>query len=96
MAPLDVKHFINGEFVDSSDGKTFDLFSPYSGDLVAKVAEATTEDVDKAVAAAKAAFPAWSSRSPAQRGQHLAKLAQLIAAADAELAQADALSLGGR
>ncbi|KAK6216275.1 hypothetical protein LQW54_003666 [Pestalotiopsis sp. IQ-011] len=94
MAPLDVKHFINGEFVDSSDGKTFDLYSPYSGDLIAKVAEATTEDVDKAVAAAKAAFPEWSSRSPAQRGAHLAKLASLIAAADAELARADALSLG--
>ncbi|KAH6660494.1 aldehyde dehydrogenase domain-containing protein [Truncatella angustata] len=94
MAPLHVKHFINGEFVDSANRKTFDLFSPYSGDLVAKVAEATTEDVDKAVAAAKAAFPAWSSLSPQHRGRPLARLADLIAAADAELANADALALG--
>ncbi|KAI1866180.1 uncharacterized protein JN550_007869 [Neoarthrinium moseri] len=94
MAPLEVTHFINGEFVPSSDGKTFDLFSPYSGDLVAQVSEATTEDVDKAVAAAKAAFPAWSALSPQQRGRPLAKLAQLITDADAELAKADALALG--
>ncbi|KAI0125602.1 aldehyde dehydrogenase domain-containing protein [Xylariales sp. AK1849] len=94
MAPIEVKHFINGEFVSSSDGKTFDLLSPYSGDIVAKVSEATTEDVNKAVAAAKSAFPAWSSLSPLQRGKPLAKLAQLISDADAELAKADALSLG--
>ncbi|KAI0020984.1 aldehyde dehydrogenase domain-containing protein [Xylariomycetidae sp. FL0641] len=94
MAPIDVKHFINGEFVDSSDGKTFDLCSPYSGDLVGKIAEATTEDVDKAVEAARNAFPAWSAMSPAQRGKPLAKMAQLIMEADAELARLDALSLG--
>ncbi|KAK6087260.1 putative aldehyde dehydrogenase [Seiridium cupressi] len=82
------------KFVDSANGNTFDLFSPYSGDLVAKVAEATEEDVNKAVAAAKAAFPAWEALSPAQRGKPMARLAQLIAASDAELAKADALSLG--
>lgn len=50
--------------------------------------------MNKAVAAAKAAFPAWSALSPQQRGKPLAKLAQMIAAADAKLAEADALSLG--
>lgn len=44
--------------------------------------------------AAKAAFPSWSALSPQQRGKPLAKLAELITAADAELAKADALSLG--
>ncbi|KAI1633045.1 aldehyde dehydrogenase domain-containing protein [Biscogniauxia mediterranea] len=94
MAVLDVKHFIDGQFVDSSDGNTFDLFSPYSGELVAKVAEATTGDVDDAVNAAKAAFPAWSAMSPQQRGRPLAKLAQMITEADAELAKLDAAVLG--
>ncbi|KAH8676140.1 aldehyde dehydrogenase domain-containing protein [Xylariales sp. PMI_506] len=94
MAPIEVKHFINGEFVPSSDGNTFDLLSPYSGEHVATVSEATTQDVDKAVAAAKAAFPAWSALSPAQRGKPLAKLAQMVADADAELARLDAISLG--
>ncbi|KAI1335977.1 aldehyde dehydrogenase domain-containing protein [Xylariaceae sp. FL0016] len=94
MAPINVQHFINGEFADSSDGKTFDLSSPYSGEHVAKVAEATTDDIDRAVAAAKAAFPAWSALSPTQRGKPLAKMAELITAANDELAKLDALSLG--
>ncbi|KAH9897473.1 aldehyde dehydrogenase domain-containing protein [Xylariomycetidae sp. FL2044] len=94
MEPIIVKHFINGEFVASSDEKTFDLFSPYSGDLVAQVSEATNADVDKAVDAAKAAFPAWSSLSPQQRGKPLAKLAEMTEALDAELARLDAISLG--
>ncbi|KAK9783377.1 hypothetical protein SCARD494_13196 [Seiridium cardinale] len=87
-------YIVASKFVDSANGNTFDLFSPYSGDLVAKVAEATEEDVNKAVAAAKAAFPAWAALSPSQRGKPMARLAQLIAASDAELAKADALSLG--
>ncbi|KAH8899850.1 aldehyde dehydrogenase [Thozetella sp. PMI_491] len=94
MAPIEVKNFINGEFVPSSDGVTFDLFSPYSGELVAKVSEGTAEDVDRAVAAAKAAFPAWSALSPQQRGKHLKKLGEMITAATDELAKLDALSLG--
>ncbi|KAI5927602.1 aldehyde dehydrogenase domain-containing protein [Camillea tinctor] len=94
MTLLKVKHYINGKFADSSDGNTFDLFSPYSGELVAKVAEATAEDVNNAVSAAKAAFPAWSAMSPQQRGRPLAKLAQMITEADAELAKLDAASLG--
>ncbi|KAI1496221.1 aldehyde dehydrogenase domain-containing protein [Biscogniauxia marginata] len=94
MAPLEVKSFINGQFVDSGDGHTFNLFSPYSQELIAKVTEATTEDVDKAVDAARAAFPAWSSLSPQQRGRPFAKLAQMITEADAELAKLDAASLG--
>lgn len=58
------------------------------------MSEATADDVDKAVAAAGAAFPAWSALSPQQRGRPLARLAQMIADADAELALLDALALG--
>ncbi|KAI0482560.1 aldehyde dehydrogenase domain-containing protein [Xylariaceae sp. FL0804] len=94
MAPRNVRHYINGEFVDSSDGKTFDLHSPYSGEHVGTIAEATSEDVNKAVAAAQAAFPAWSALTPAERGQPMAKLADMVTAAKGELAQLDALSTG--
>lgn len=58
------------------------------------VAEATTSDVDTAVAAAEAAFPGWSSLSPAERGRPLAKLAHMITAATSELARMEALSIG--
>jgi aldehyde dehydrogenase (NAD+) len=60
----------------------------------AAVSEATVEDVDKAVAAAQKAFPAWSALSPQERGKPMAKLAQMIADADAELAKGDAITLG--
>lgn len=111
--PTEAKLFINGEFVDASDKATFELRSPYSGDLVGKstikwqtesrkertltwlaVSEATTQDVDRAVAAAKAAQPAWEALSPQQKGVPLAKLAQMIKANTKELAKLDALSLG--
>ncbi|KAH7034751.1 aldehyde dehydrogenase domain-containing protein [Microdochium trichocladiopsis] len=94
MAATEVQHFINGEFVPSSDNKTFDLFSPYTGELVGKVSEGTEEDVDKAVAAAQAAQQSWSSLSPAQRGIPMAKLAQLIIEHDKDLAKCEALAIG--
>ncbi|KAK5165782.1 uncharacterized protein LTR77_008705 [Saxophila tyrrhenica] len=92
--PVNAQLFINGEFVDASDQKTFDLSSPYSGEHVGKIAEATVVDVDTAVSAAEAAFPSWSSLSPTQRGKPLAKLAQLRQDATPELARLDALSIG--
>ena len=111
--PVEAKLFINGEFVDASDKKTFDLHSPYSGDLVGKskflpplqnhanhlltshpVSEATAQDVNTAVSAARAAQPAWEALSPQQKGAPLAKLAQLIKSNTKELARLDALSLG--
>jgi len=58
------------------------------------VAEGSSSDVDTAVAAARAAFPAWSALSPAQRGLPLRRLAELVAAATPEIAMLDALSLG--
>ncbi|OBT38687.1 hypothetical protein VE00_10839 [Pseudogymnoascus sp. WSF 3629] len=58
------------------------------------VYEATKEDVDDAVAAAKAAFPAWAAFSPFERGRYLVRLADLIVEADAELAKLEAESMG--
>ncbi|KAF7197300.1 Aldehyde dehydrogenase [Pseudocercospora fuligena] len=92
--PVDAQLFINGKFRPSSDGKTFDLHSPHSGELVGRISEATVEDVDTAVAAARDAQPAWAALSPQERGKPLAKLAQMIADASSELARLDALSLG--
>ncbi|RDI80504.1 hypothetical protein Vi05172_g9632 [Venturia inaequalis] len=86
--------FINGEFVNSSDGKTFDVFSPYDRKKVATVHEATEEDTNKAVAAAKAAFPAWAALSPPQRGAYLKKLSALTLAASSDLAALDCSVMG--
>ncbi|KAJ5041494.1 aldehyde dehydrogenase domain-containing protein [Bipolaris maydis] len=91
---IETRLFINGEFVESSNGKTFDIVNPSTLKLVAKVHEASEQDTDNAVAAAKAAFPAWSALSPDQRGQYFKKLAALIREHNDELAALEASSMG--
>lgn len=58
------------------------------------VSEAAVEDTDAAVAAAKAAFPAWSALSPHDRGEYLTKLAELLLGVESELAHLEAISMG--
>ena len=72
------KLFIDNEFVDALDGATFDVFNPYDNSLLAKVSEAKPADIDRAVAAARKAFPAWAAMSPSDRGVLLGKLADAI------------------
>lgn len=86
--------FIDGEFVPSISGKKFDLYDPASEKLVASVYEAGAEDVDVAVAAAKAAFPAWSALSAAERGGYLYKLADAIEKNINELGYVEAITMG--
>lgn len=62
--------------------------------LNSPVAEASVQDVDSAVAAAEAAFPAWSSLSPIERGKPLKAMAAKITASSVELATLDAISMG--
>src|SRR6478736_4447915 len=70
--------FINNEFVDALEGGTFDVFNPFDNSLLAKVAEAKAADIDRAVAAARKAFPAWAAMSPSDRGVLIGKLADAI------------------
>lgn len=63
-------------------------------DICETVAEATLDDVNTAVDAAQAAFPAWSALSPQQRGAPLKKLAQMHITEKEELARLDAISMG--
>lgn len=78
--------FINGEFVDGVEGKTIDVFDPHDGSLLATIAEATEADVDRAVAAATAAYPEWKAMAASDRGRLLLKLADAIEANGEELA----------
>jgi aldehyde dehydrogenase (NAD+) len=61
--PIETRLFINWEFVPSKAGKTFEVASPTTEKFVDQLHEADATDVDDAVAAAKAAFPAWSELS---------------------------------
>jgi acyl-CoA reductase-like NAD-dependent aldehyde dehydrogenase len=70
--------FINNEFVDAIEGNTFDVFNPFDNSLLAKVAEARPADIDRAVAAARKAFPAWAAVSASDRGVLIGRLADAI------------------
>jgi acyl-CoA reductase-like NAD-dependent aldehyde dehydrogenase len=61
------QHFIAGQWVDASDGNTFDDLDPYTGDTLASVAAGTRDDARRAVEAAAEAFPEWSQSPPAER-----------------------------
>ncbi|HSP94778.1 MAG TPA: aldehyde dehydrogenase family protein [Thermoanaerobaculia bacterium] len=74
--------FISGEFVSSASGKRFVTVNPATGETLAEVAEAGREDLDRAVAAARAAFESgpWADMKPRQRGRILMKAAELLSA----------------
>src|ERR1700675_4231899 len=68
---------IDGRFVLAASGKTFPVYNPATGEVVAQVPEAEAEDVNRAVAAARRAFDdgPWSKMSTSQRGQLIWKVA---------------------
>jgi acyl-CoA reductase-like NAD-dependent aldehyde dehydrogenase len=88
------KAYINGEFVDSGTGKTFATYDPGNGQVIGYLPECDEEDVDRAVRAAVAAFPAWKRRSGSARGKLLMKLAQLVESNGAKLAELEARNAG--
>ena len=70
--------YIDGQWVASESSETIEVFSPATEQVIAEVADGTTGDVDKAVAAARAALPAWSALPGAERGAYLKKVGDLI------------------
>ena len=86
--------FIGGEFVDALDGRTLPTLNPHDGSTLADVAEAGPADIDRAVDAARSAFPAWRDTPAAERGRLLLKLADAIEADAAELARLESLDTG--
>ena len=88
------KLYINGEFVDAIDGGLIDVLNPHDNSLITQIAEARDNDVDKAVSAARAAFPEWSGMQAAERGRLLLKLADAIAANIDELVRIESMDTG--
>lgn len=72
------ENFIGGKWVAPVKGQYFENTSPIDGKVFTKVARSSKEDVDLALDAAHAAFPAWSKASPAYRSNILMKVAQAI------------------
>lgn len=85
---------IGGKWVDGVEGGRIAVENPYDGSVLANVAEATAADVDLAVEAAQAAFPAWRALPAHERGRLLLKLADRIEADTERLARLEAQDTG--
>src|ERR1700734_4180750 len=74
--------YINGEWTASKSAKTFPVYDPSTEEVIAQVPDANAEDVNRAVAAAKAAFEdgPWSTSTAQERGRVLFRLAEKIRA----------------
>lgn len=87
-------HFIDGQYKASVSGRRFDDINPASGAVHTTIARGSGKDVDAAVQAAQAAFPAWSRLSPRARKQILLDFAGRIEADGQNLALMDTLDMG--
>ncbi|KAG5024497.1 hypothetical protein AAZX31_08G038700 [Glycine max] len=90
------KLFINGDFVDSLSGKTFETIDPRTGDVIARISEGDKEDIDIAVKAARHAFDngPWPRLPGSERARILLKWAEIIEENAEELAALDAIDAG--
>src|SRR2546430_16207178 len=70
--------YINGEWVLAEGGATFDVVNPADRTVVARVTNGAVPDVERAVAAAPAAFREWSGLAPKDRGRFLMKIQELM------------------
>ena len=77
--PIQTNLFINGEYVPSSTGEILSIYSPVDDSLVSDQVQVASEaDVDRAVAAARAAFPAWRDTAGHKRAKCMLKFAELL------------------
>src|ERR1039458_183434 len=88
--------YINGEWVASKSAKTFPVYDPSTEEVIAQVPDASSDDVDRAVAAAKAAFEEgpWAATTAQERGRVLFRLAEKIRANLPALAELECRNTG--
>jgi aminomuconate-semialdehyde/2-hydroxymuconate-6-semialdehyde dehydrogenase len=75
---MNIKNYINGQFVNPIQGKYLDNFNPAIGEVYGQIPNSTKEDVEKAYEAAAIAFPKWSNTTLEERSNILSKIATLI------------------
>jgi betaine-aldehyde dehydrogenase len=88
-----LRNFIDGEPV-AHEGETEPVLNPATGEELARAPRSSAADVDRAVAAARRAFPGWSNTTPAERAQALLAIAEKIEEHGAEIARLEALNAG--
>ena len=83
-----IAHFINGQALAGSSGRTAEVYNPATGKVQAQVVLASVADAAQAVAAAQAAFPAWAETPPLQRARVLFRFKELLERHAGEIAAA--------
>jgi malonate-semialdehyde dehydrogenase (acetylating)/methylmalonate-semialdehyde dehydrogenase len=78
MSIKTLKYCAGGEWLDSKSGRFMDCYDPSTGEIIARTPRCTADEVESAVAAAKAAFPAWSNTPPSARVQVLFRMKALL------------------
>lgn len=95
VTPIDCRHFINGKYVDSKSGKTFNNINPATEEVLGTVQEGGKEEVDEAVKTARAALKGEWKRMPLkERSQIIRKIGDIILERKAELAELETLDTG--
>lgn len=89
-----ILNYIGGELVEPVSGENLDNFEPATGDVYSLIADSDERDIERAVEAAKAAFPAWSATSPEARHDILMRLVGLIGRELESLAAAESVDNG--
>ena len=87
-------HWIDGKPVPPANGQWLDVFDPATREVASQVADGDSHDVEAAVQAAQAAFPAWSSLANSVRARWMERLADALEARNDEFAHAEAIDAG--
>ena len=94
MADTTFQNIVNGERVAAASGETYDVIDPSTGEVYAQAPMSRAEDVDRAYAAAGAAFEAWGSTTPQERATALLRIADAIDARADDIVQVEVKDTG--
>lgn len=91
---LEIKNYVGGQLIPAAGGQWIDDFEPATGQVYAHIADSDAQDVEAAVRAARAAYPAWSGMSIEDRAAILLRIADLIDARLEAFARAESIDNG--
>lgn len=94
IAQPKASHFVNGDWMEDSAGAPIEVIYPATGEVIARLHEATAAVIDAALESAKAAQKEWAARKPVERGRVLRRAADLIRARGDALARLETLDTG--
>ncbi|WP_150462237.1 5-carboxymethyl-2-hydroxymuconate semialdehyde dehydrogenase [Nesterenkonia ebinurensis] len=94
--PERIQHYIDGEFVDSADGETFEVLNPVTNEPYIQAAAGKKEDIDAAVTAAQRTFDSgvWANALPRERARVLHRIADIVEERGARLAELETFDTG--